>query len=89
METVFDFGEKKIVKILVKNLKNDPFTILNAKYELIGEFSTEPEASGDADIIEHTISALIEPKEHCDYDLRFIYHIGVETLVDIVKVKMR
>jgi hypothetical protein len=88
MEIKMDFGEIRHVKLLVKNIKNEEFAILSAKYELINEFSVNPEDSGEANIYEHTMDVVISPKKRAMYKLKYIYQIGDETLIDVVKVQV-
>lgn len=81
MNVTFDFGETKHVRIEVLSRNNEPFEIFDAAYELVSE-GGEVEDSGIAVINEHVLDVLLEPKKTGMYKLRFIYHIGDQTLIE-------
>ena len=83
---VLTIGEKRHVKLLVYNIKQESFSIQEARYELINKKTGEVEDSGEANYIDNTIDVVIEPKFPSLYDLSFIYRIGDEILIDCAEV---
>ena len=87
--TIMDLGEK----IRFKSKVDIPFSIISADYELIfvdTDAETETvEDSGNCNINEHTLDALIEPQKTGIYCLRFMYKIADETWVDNYKIKVK
>ena len=86
MRLQFDPGETRHVKLKICNVKNEPFEITTADYEMIRAYSREVVASGHATILDHVLDVVISPPDHGDYLLKFSYVIGDETLVDVVEV---
>jgi hypothetical protein len=93
--TIMDLGEKIRFKSKVEPVcgVDIPFSIFSANYELIfvdTDADTETvEDSGNCNINEHTLDALIEPQKTGIYCLRFIYKIADETWVDNYKIKVK
>lgn len=87
-DMTIDLGEKIHVRSIVKpKCEQDlPFTIRNARYELI--YGTEVEESGECTINEHEIDAFIHPEKAGTYYLKYIYDIADETWVDKVRIKV-
>lgn len=87
-DMTIDLGEKIHVRSIVKpKCEQDlPFTIRNARYELI--YGTEVEDSGECAINGHEIDAFICPKNTGTYCLKYIYDIADETWVDNVRIKV-
>ena len=96
--TIMDLGEKirfksKVEPVCGVERCRIPFSIISADYELIfvdtyAETETV-EDSGNCNINEHTLDALIEPQKTGIYCLRFIYKIADETWVDNYKIKVK
>ena len=82
----FDFGENRHVKLRVFSCKNEAFEIKTAKYELRRNDTQEIESEGNAEIIEHIMDVVISPKYSGFYDLKYIYSIADEILIDIVEI---
>lgn len=85
MNVTFDFGETKHVRIEVLSRNNEPFEIFDATYELVSE-GGEVEDSGIAVINEHVLDVLLGPKKTGMHKLRFMYHIGDQTLIEELNV---
>ena len=86
MKLVLDPGETRHVKLRIHNVKDDPFEITAAEYEMIRVYNKEIIASGHAAILEHVLDVVISPPDHGEYLLKYTYVIGDETLVDVVEV---
>ena len=84
----FDFGEERHVKIIVKPVcETDlPFTIRNARYELI--CGGEIEAQGECTVSGHELDVFLSPTRRVYYQLRLIYEIADETWVDVIEVEV-
>ncbi|MDD3253836.1 MAG: hypothetical protein PHV18_14910 [Lachnospiraceae bacterium] len=80
----FDAGEQRHIKILIHSIKNDPFVIRNAKWELVCAGTVE--SYGDCEIEEHVIDAFIAPQSRSMYRLRIQYEIADEVLVEQMEV---
>ena len=89
MRIVFDPGETRHVKLKICNVKDEPFEITSADYEMVGRYDQEVVASGHATILEHVLDVVISPPGHEEYLLKYTYVIGDETLVDVVEVTVR
>lgn len=87
MSLVINLGEIRHVRLLIKNIYNQSFSILKCDYELRGP-TGEIESKGAADIADHVLDVLISPKTIGDYDLKFTYIIADETLIDHVSIKV-
>lgn len=81
---IFDIGESRHVRLLIKSINNLPFTIRNAAWELVK--SGEIVDQGECIITDHIIDALITPTEKATYKLRFIYQIADEILIEVIEV---
>lgn len=84
MRFVMDFGEARHIRMRIINIKDEPFQILSANYELTKDEKLLE--SGTADIIDHIIDVLVTPKERGPYILKFIYRIGDEILIEKVEI---
>ena len=90
-----DLGEKIRFKSNVKPVCDAeiPFAIISASYELIYiDMDTEEETledSGQCNINEHVLDALIEPQKAGTYCLRYTYHIAEEIWVDNFQIKVK
>lgn len=85
MSLVMDFGEKRHIRLLIKNIYNREFQILKCDYELIDP-SGQVEASGAADIADHILDVLVSPTMRGNYDVKFTYIIVDETLIEHVSL---
>lgn len=85
MSIVIDFGEARHIRLEICNIYNQDFTIKKCDFELKNQ-TGQIESTGQADIINHIIDVLIEPKSCGDYDLKFTYYIADEILIEHVKV---
>ena len=83
---MFDQGEERHVRLQIKNIRGDPFTILKAQFELVR--GTKGEDFGDAQILDHVIDVLIAPKEIGIYKLKITYWIGDETLIEVIRIEV-
>lgn len=83
---MFDQGEERHVRLQIKNIRGDPFTILKAQFELVR--GTKVEDFGDAQILDHVIDVLIAPKEIGIYKLKITYLIGDETLIEVIRIEV-
>lgn len=81
-------GEVRHVRLHIRNLKNEEFEIEKAEFRLKGEFQSEIEDQGEAQIIGHTIDVLISPKIKCTYELVFEYRINDETLLEVINIRV-
>lgn len=86
MNIVLDFGETRHVKLLIHSCKNDPFEIISASYGLTKRGKSDPEDEGVAVIYEHVLDMVISPKEKGYYNLKVVYHIADEVLIENVGV---
>ena len=86
MRVVFDPGETRHVRLRIVNVKDEPFEITTAEYEMIRKYNKKVVASGQPVILDHVMNVLISPPDHGDYLLKYTYVIGDETLVDVVEV---
>lgn len=86
MRVVFDPGETRHVRLRIVNVKDEPFEITTAEYEMIRKYNKKVVASGQPVILDHVMDVLISPPDHGDYLLKYTYVIGDETLVDVVEV---
>lgn len=86
MRVVFDPGETRHVRLRIVNVKDEPFEITMAEYEMIRKYNKNVVASGQPVILGHVMDVLISPPDHGDYLLKYTYVIGDETLVDVVEV---
>lgn len=85
MRVVMDLGETRHIRLEIFNIYNQDFTIKKCDYELTSP-TGESEMIGQADILDHIIDVLVEPKFSGDYDLKFTYYIADEILIEHVKV---
>ena len=86
MTMIIDHGEVRNVQLRVINKKGQEFKIIDAKYELTRESKQEILQSGQCEVKDHVISAIISIKESGIFWMKFIYQIGSETFVDVVEV---
>ena len=84
---VMDFGEIRHIRLLIKNIYNRDFTILKCDYEL-KDPSGQIEAFGPADIADHVLDVLVNPKLKGEYDVQFTYIIADETLIEHISLKV-
>ena len=90
-EIPMGIGEKRHITSKIKpSCEQDvPFTIRNARYELIdpgGELEDSGECKIDNDT--HEIDALIQPKKVGTYKFKYIYEVADEIWVDCIKLKV-
>lgn len=82
---VFDYGEKRHVQIEIHSNGNAPFEIKTARYELYCREKLK--AEGTCEIDGHVIDAFITAPDYKTlYNLRFIYEINDETLVEQIEL---
>lgn len=86
-----DLGEKRHIKskVVPKCEQDIPFTIRNAKYELV-DVEGNVEDSGECSVNNgtHEIDALIQPLNLGTYTFKYIYEVADEIWIDCVKVKV-
>lgn len=83
----FAAGENRYIRLLVKAINNQPFSIRSASYEL--SINGVTEASGDCIIDDHILLSLISPSKTGTYKLKISYNIGDETLIEVIEVAVR
>lgn len=82
---IFDYGERRHVQIEIHSNGDAPFEIKTARYELL--CGREKKAEGECLINGHVIDAFITaPDYRTSYNLRFIYEINDETLVEQIEL---
>ena len=84
-----DMGETRMIQIGIHNIHGEPFNILSADYELTEKYTGEVVGTGQADIEKHILRAVITPPQAGTYLLKYTYQIGMETLVEVVEVKVK
>lgn len=89
MNVRFDIGETRHVRIEVFSKKNEEFTIKNALYELSRKGGTQIEDSGSVCIVEHVLDVVISPKFSGYYELKVIYTIADEKLIEIIEIYVK
>lgn len=80
---VMDFGETRHIRLKVINTKGQDFKITKCDYELQSP-DGEIEAGGQTDILEHILDVVITPKMRGEYQLKYIYYIADEILIERV-----
>lgn len=88
-EIEMDLEERRRINCIVKTEceQDKPFTIRNARYELI--YMNEIEDSGECTVNEHEIcTGLISPKNAGTYRLKYVYEIAGEIWVDNLRIKV-
>lgn len=83
--TSFDLGETRYVRLQIKAINNQIFKINTASYKLITEAGAI-ETTGDCEIVDHMILALISPTNTGRYKVVISYEIGNEVLIEVVEV---
>lgn len=87
----FIIGERKFVRLFVSSLRNEPFYVRNAEYELLNP-KEEVEVFGSCDVVTvengTNILMLLEPKLEGLYTIKIQYDIGEEHLKKNVKIEV-
>ncbi len=89
MNVQFDFGETRHIRVEVFSVYDDVFIIQNARYELIRKSDGKIESSGRVDVIGHVLDVTVTPKFIGRYDLKILYRISDETLIDTVELMVK
>ena len=87
MMVVMDKGERRHVKLVIHSCRNEEFEIVDAEYELKKYGSDATEDPGTANIIEHVIDIVVEPKEKENISLQSRTGLRM-TLIEPIKVKV-
>lgn len=82
----FRANERKHVKIEIHSTDNAQFDIAIARYEL--QRYNVVESEGSCAIYEHTIDALISPQQSGKYNLKIIYEIADERLIEDITIEV-
>lgn len=84
-------GERKYVRLFVYSLKNEPFYVRDAEYNLLNP-TGETETHGTCEItrVENgtNILVLLEPQEEGLYTLKIQYDIGEEHLKKNIEIEV-
>lgn len=89
MKIIMDLGETRHVRLKICSVKKDNINIISAAYELQKLGQAGLEDSGACTIQEsHIIDTVITPTEKGTYNLRIIYAIADEVLIDTVEVRV-
>ena len=83
----FLLGEKKEIRINIASIKDDPFTIRNATFELTKNGVVIEYGSATVEGTE--ISMLIQPEENGYFKMIFTYDIANEILKASVPIEVR
>lgn len=81
-------GEKREITIHISSTKDQPFTIRNAKWNLINRNKGLVVESGACTVVDKNVSALIQPQVDGSYILEFSYEIANEILKATVKIEV-
>ena len=83
----FDAGEIRHVQLKVKNITGKDFTISSAQCELFNKYEEKREVL-TCYIDNHIIDTIISVPKAGYYELKYIYKIQDETLVDVIEIRV-
>lgn len=84
---MFEAGEQRHVRLLIHATNNEPFRIRAARYEL--SLLGEVVGSGECVVDDHVIDCFISPvQQHRTYELKVIYEVADEVLIETIKVSV-
>lgn len=89
MNMRMNIGEIRHVKIEVFSIKNQEFNIDNAYYELIRRDTGKAESQGTCGIEHHNIDVVIQPVFPGFYDLKLVYSIANEKLIENIEIHVK
>ena len=84
---VLNLGETRHIRLEVRNTEGEDFKISKCDYEFISPCNIV-EAKGNADILNHILDVVLTPQAKGEYDLKYIYYIADEILVEHVRVSV-